>query len=124
MDTSTEPASPLTPAVFQILLVLAAGEAHGYAIMQEVARITNGTAQLGPGTLYRSVHRMLEDRLIEAASPADEVDERRTTYRLTRHGRTVARGEAERLAQLVSVARACGLLGSAASRSRRGARTQ
>ena len=120
MDTSPTEALPLTPAVFQILLVLAAGDAHGYVIMQEVVRITEGSAQLGPGTLYRSVHRMLEDELIEAVSPADEVDERRTTYRLTRLGRSTARAEAERLARLVSVARSCGLLGTPAPRTRKG----
>lgn len=55
---------PLTPAVFHILLALADGEKHGYSIMQEVARITNGTVQMGPGTLYGTIKRMLEAHLI------------------------------------------------------------
>ncbi|MGH9889393.1 MAG: PadR family transcriptional regulator, partial [bacterium] len=64
---AAEPAGggPVTPAVFHILLALADGESHGYGIMQDVDRITNGGTRLGPGTLYRSIQRMLVDGLIE-----------------------------------------------------------
>jgi len=96
---------PLTPASFHILLVLAAGPAHGYAIMLEVARMTGGAAQLGSGTLYRTIQKLLDDRLIEAVSPGgDDADERRVPYRLTRHGLAVARAEAQRMAVLVKIA--------------------
>ena len=103
-----EPAPLLTPAVFHILLALADGESHGYGIMQDVKRFTNGETRLGPGTLYRSIQRMLVDGLIEelAISLHDETDEdRRRYYRLTPKGRSVATGEAERLADLVDAAR-------------------
>ena len=103
-----EPAPLLTPAVFHILLALADGESHGYGIMQDVERFTNGETRLGPGTLYRSIQRMLVDGLIEelAISLHDETDEdRRRYYRLTPKGRSVATREAERLADLVDAAR-------------------
>ena len=64
-DADREPAAAVTPAVFQILLALSRGKAHGYGIMQDAARVTNGEARLGPGTLYRSIQRMLVDGLIE-----------------------------------------------------------
>jgi len=103
-----EPAPLLTPAVFHILLALADGESHGYGIMQDVERFTNGETRLGPGTLYRSIQRMLIDGLIEelAISLHDETDEdRRRYYRLTPKGLSVATREAERLADLVEAAR-------------------
>src|SRR6478736_1756020 len=91
---------PLTPAVFHILLALADGESHGYGIMQDVDRITSGGTRLGPGTLYRSIQRMLVDGLIEELAIAldDEADDdRRRYYRLTDKGTTVAKAEAQRL---------------------------
>jgi len=103
---------PLTPAVFHILVVLAGGEAHGYAIMQEVDHMTGGQVQIGPGTLYRSIDRMLLDGLIEKASSS--ADERRNVYRLSSRGRAVARAESRRLEALVRAARARGLLGTRA----------
>ena len=108
-----QPAPLLTPAVFHILLALADGESHGYGIMQDVERFTNGETRLGPGTLYRSIQRMLVDGLIEelAISLHDETDEdRRRYYRLTPKGLSVATREAERLADLVAAARHRGLL--------------
>jgi DNA-binding PadR family transcriptional regulator len=104
---------PLTPAVFHILLTLADGERHGYAIMQEVAGRTGGQVRLGPGTLYRSIKRMLEDGLIQESDqrPDPELDdERRIYYRLTDFGQRTAAAEAGRLARLVGVARAKNLL--------------
>jgi DNA-binding PadR family transcriptional regulator len=104
---------PLTPAVFHIMLALADGERHGYGIMLEVDRITDGQLHLGPGTLYRSIQRMLVDGLIverkDAVDP-DVDDERRRYYRLTQLGLSVARAEAQRLSELVKVARKRGLL--------------
>jgi DNA-binding PadR family transcriptional regulator len=99
---------PLTPAVFHIMLALADGESHGYGIMLQVDRLTSGQTKLGPGTLYRSIQRMLIDGLIEEttdSSDSDEDDERRRYYRLTKFGLEVAREESSRLASLVEAAR-------------------
>jgi DNA-binding PadR family transcriptional regulator len=104
---------PLTPAVFHIMLALAGGEGHGYGIMLEVERLTCGRLNLGPGTLYRSIQRMLLDELIEETKDAhdsEEDDERRRYYRLTRFGLDVAREEARRLESLVNAARERDLL--------------
>ena len=110
-----DPASTplLTSAVFHILLALADGESHGYGIMQDVERFTNGDTRLGPGTLYRSIQRMLVDGLIEelAISLHNEIDEDRCRYyRLTAKGLDAAKREARRLADLVDAARYRGLL--------------
>jgi DNA-binding PadR family transcriptional regulator len=104
---------PLSPAVFHILVSLADGDRHGYAIIQDVTARTGGEVRLGPGTLYRSIQRMIEqDLIIETDTrPAPEADdERRRYYRITALGRAAARAEAERLAGLVKLARASGLL--------------
>jgi DNA-binding PadR family transcriptional regulator len=105
--------APLTPAVFHILLALADGERHGYAIMREVAQQSGGRARLGPGTLYGSIRRLLEDGLIEETEARPDPaldDERRRYYRLTPSGRRVAEVEAARLDGLARAARARGLL--------------
>ncbi len=105
--------SPLTPAVFHILLAIADGEKHGYGIMQEVSARTRGKVVLGPGTLYGTINRMLESGLIEEAGErADPAlsDERRRYYRISRKGRQAATAEAERLQELLRTARAKHLL--------------
>jgi DNA-binding PadR family transcriptional regulator len=107
---------PLRPIEFHILLALAGDERHGYAILQEVAALTDGELQPEPGTLYRALHRMLKDQWVaeSARRPAADVDdERRRYYRLTPLGRRVAAAEADRLSRLVSAARACRLLSRA-----------
>ncbi len=99
---------PLTPVVLEIALSLAAGERHGYEIMQEVERRTDGAIVLHPGTLYRALGRLLDQGLIEELDerPAAEGDdERRRYYRLTKLGQAVARAEVERLASQVTAAR-------------------
>jgi DNA-binding PadR family transcriptional regulator len=99
---------PLTPAVFHILLTLADGEAHGYAMMQEVTRRSGGTVRLGPGTLYGAISRLLEDGIIEeseARPDPDMDDKRRRYYRLTKLGGLVLAAETERLSDLVKAAR-------------------
>jgi DNA-binding PadR family transcriptional regulator len=99
---------PLTPAVFHILLTLADGEAHGYAMMQEVGRRSGGSVRLGPGTLYGAISRLLEDGVIEESEerPDPEMDDtRRRYYRLTKLGGRVLAAETERLADLVRAAR-------------------
>jgi DNA-binding PadR family transcriptional regulator len=103
---------PLPPAVFHILVSLAEGDRHGYSILREVLGRTRGL-RLGPGTLYGSIKRMLEQGLIEEVRPprGSEGDhERRRYYRLTRFGRRVAEAEAARLSDVVKRARAHGLL--------------
>jgi DNA-binding PadR family transcriptional regulator len=103
---------PLQPATFHILVAVADDDRHGYAIMQDVAERTNGALKLSAGTLYRSIQRMLEQGLIVEVRerPAPELDdERRRYYRITPFGRTVAKAEARRLAQMLKLARASGL---------------
>jgi DNA-binding PadR family transcriptional regulator len=103
----------LTPAVFHILLALSDGNSHGYGIMQDVEAFTGGEIKLGPGTLYRSIQRMLVDGLIEELEIAlhdESDDDRRRHYRLTRKGLAVAQREARRLADLIEVARQRNLL--------------
>ncbi|SPE32828.1 Transcriptional regulator, PadR family [Candidatus Sulfopaludibacter sp. SbA3] len=115
MKQSPDPQSmlPLTAPVFHILVALAAEERHGYGIMQDVARQTDGALQLGPGTLYGCLKRMLAARLVEESDerrdPALD-DERRRYYRMTGFGHQVVRAEAQRLAGAVNAARARRLL--------------
>jgi DNA-binding PadR family transcriptional regulator len=108
---------PLTPAAFYILLALADGERHGYAIAQDVARFSNGAVRLGPGTLYRTIKHLLDAGLITDVElrPEIEDDERRRYYRISEQGRALAMLEAQRLAQLVELARARRLLNSGES---------
>ena len=99
---------PLTPAVFQILLALADGERHGYAVMREVLESTEGRIRMGPGTLYGTIKRMLADRLIEESDERPDPaldDERRRYYRLTDFGARVAFAEVRRMSELVKAAR-------------------
>ena len=103
---------PLPPATFHILIALAEGDRHGYAIIQDIGVRSRGAIRLSAGTLYRSVQRMLEHGLIEETRtrPApEEDDERRRYYRLTAFGAAVARAEARRLNELVILARASGI---------------
>ena len=98
---------PLQPAAFHILLALSAGEAHGYGIIHAVEAHTNGSLRLSPGTLYRTIQRLLDDGLIDEPrrlpSPGD--DPRRRYYRITRFGLAVVRAEAQRLTELVRLAK-------------------
>jgi DNA-binding PadR family transcriptional regulator len=107
---------PLTPAVFHILLALTDGELHGYGIMKEVETHTQGQVNMGPGTLYGSIKRMLAANLIEETDERPDPsldDERRRYYRLTDFGERVLAAEAQRLARAVQVARSKKLLGGA-----------
>lgn len=101
-------ALPLTPALFHVLLSLADGEKHGYAILKEVEQRTSGAVRLSTGTLYGIVKRLLADGMIRESAAGS--DERRRAYRLTAFGRKVALAEAERLRDLVSAAQAKKLL--------------
>jgi len=115
MAKAADPQSllPLTPSVFQILLALSDQERHGYAIMREVASQTEGQLNLGPGTLYGCIKRMLSAGLVEesAERPDPQLDdERRRYYRMTDLGRRVTHLEARRLEAAVAAARAKKLL--------------
>jgi DNA-binding PadR family transcriptional regulator len=105
---------PIRDSEFHILLALADGERHGYGIMQEVEKATQGTIRLGPGTLYGTIRRLLAAGLIEESTKrpvaAEDDERRRCYYRVTKAGRTVAENEARRLAELVRVARSKRLL--------------
>jgi DNA-binding PadR family transcriptional regulator len=104
-----EKLNPLPTAAFHILLSLADEDLHGYEIMRRVEEQTSGRTRLGPGTLYSSIQALLEAGFIgevKSRNDEDAIDERRRYYRLTAAGRKVARSEAERLADLVRLARA------------------
>lgn len=103
---------PLSAVWFEILLALAGGDRHGYAVMQAVDLRSGGAVSLHPGSLYRALARLLEDGLIAEldARPVEGDDERRRYYRLTPLGRAVASAEARRLETLVAAARASALL--------------
>ena len=99
---------PLPSAAFRILLSLAEEDLHGYAIMRQVAEQTAGRMHLGPGTLYSSIQALLEENLIQEVDRREDPNlghARRRYYRLTSAGRKLARSEADRLADLLRVAR-------------------
>jgi DNA-binding PadR family transcriptional regulator len=104
-DEARDPADylPLTPALFHVLLSLADGQKHGYAILKEVAERTGGQVELSTGTLYGIIKRLLADGLIRDSALGST--DRRRAYRLTALGRKVALAEAERHRELVAVAR-------------------
>jgi DNA-binding PadR family transcriptional regulator len=108
------PYLPLTPAMFHVLVALADGDKHGYAILKDVRRRTDDRVRLSAGTLYAVIKRLLDDDMIaesdERPDPALD-DERRRYYRLTGFGREVAVAEAERMEQALLLARAKKLIG-------------
>jgi len=104
-----EPRIALTRVEFQILLAVLGGATHGYAIMKDVASLTNGALRIGPGTLYTAIKRLLAAGLIEEYQTGSE---RRRCYRLTRKGRAVGTEEARDLRQLLATARRRGLFPS------------
>jgi DNA-binding PadR family transcriptional regulator len=108
---SADPAAllPLKHATYCVLLALADGELHGYAIMQTLAEMTRGREAILPGTLYAALARMVDEGLIEMREgPPDEASggPKRRYYRRTSFGRAVARAESERLRALLDIARA------------------
>lgn len=99
---------PLTPAMFHVLVALADGDHHGYAILKHVADQTDGQVRLSTGTLYGIIKRLLAEGLAEEPKrrpAAADDDERRKYYRLTPFGRAVASAETQRLEAMVSAAR-------------------
>ena len=105
--------TPLTPVVLHILLTLADGERHGYAIAQEVEETTDGQIRMGPGTLYGSIQRMLNASLIEETPQrrrSAHDDERRRYYRITALGKRALESELQRLSRVVRLAQTKHLL--------------
>ena len=104
---------PLQPTSFHILLSLADEDRHGYAIIQDIARRTNGEVKLSAGTLYRSIQRLQEQGLIietrTRPAPKDD-DERRRYYSITPMGEATAEAEVRRLHSLLKMARSCGVV--------------
>ena len=103
----------LTSAGFQVLLALASGQSHGYAVMGFVEQLTQGRVRLGPGTLYRTLARLVADELVResgANDPSAPHDARRRYYELTPLGARAVREEAELLSRLVHAAQTAGLL--------------
>lgn len=108
MRTDPRTHLPLTPIVLHILLVLAEGDRHGYAIAQEIETATNGQVRAGPGTMYGSIQRMLTAALIEEIPPkrrAADDDGRRRYYRISSLGEQVLALELQRLVDVVRIAR-------------------
>ena len=102
--------APLTPAVFAILLALADGDKHGYAIMKDVRTPQGGGIEMGPGTLYGTIDRLIRDGFVEESGLSD--DERRRYYRLRDEGRAALAAELQRLSAAMNSARGLGLLPS------------
>ena len=104
---------PLSAPVFHVLVSLGDGDRHGYAIIKDVAERTGGAEQLGAGTLYAILKRLLDDGLIEeiTAARAAGDDQRRRRYRLTTLGRQVAKAEVQRLERAIASARSSRLFG-------------
>ncbi|HSC25694.1 MAG TPA: PadR family transcriptional regulator [Vicinamibacterales bacterium] len=110
---------PMKPTPYLILLALAEGSRHGYALMKEIDRLTDHKVRLNPGPLYRALDSCVELGLIEIADERPEPvldDERRVYYRLTRVGRSVLGAETDRLGRLVAGARRLGVAGREGTR--------
>src|SRR5665213_2601780 len=111
MDSMTEKTfntNPLTPAVFHILLALSTKERHGYDIMKQVKESSNGNVSMGPGTLYGSLKRMMNDELVEEVASKDD-SERRIYYRLTSKGKKALGHELKRYQGVIKFAKEKGL---------------
>ena len=96
---------PLTTAVFYILLSLSIKEKHGYEIMKEVHDTSKGKVKLGPGTLYGTIKRMLEEELIKEVKKSDDETERRKYYKLTPQGEKMLSTELKRFTDALEAAK-------------------
>ena len=110
MTTPRDPQEllPLTPVTFHVLVALADGDRHGYAIIQDVSAHTSGTVDIATGTLYGLIKRLLADGLVVESRrrpAADKDDARRRYYRLTDFGKAVLAAETARLEAMLRSAR-------------------
>ncbi len=105
MGITAQDCSPLNPATLHILLSLAGEDLHGYGIMQEVARQSEGKYKLGPGTLYDNLQKLMAKSWVQQVASRDDDDPRRRYYRLTSQGRAVLTAEVKRLEQVVREAK-------------------
>lgn len=109
METTSQPPTPsLSRVPMYVLLAIGPGERHGYAIMSEVARMTEGGTRLGPGAVYTAIKRLLDDGLIEETDERpdpDLDDQRRRYYRLTALGQAVAAAQVRQLEAVVNATR-------------------
>jgi DNA-binding PadR family transcriptional regulator len=97
----------MTPAVVHVLLALAGGERHGYAILKDVQLHVGSQLRFGPGTIYGTLQRLMEAGWVEESTPpAADDDQRRRYYRMTRDGREALRAEVDRLGSILDAARA------------------
>jgi DNA-binding PadR family transcriptional regulator len=112
-NTASPDIAALTPLEFEILLSLAAGARHGYAIIQDIGERSGGALTVRPGTLYRAVARLLDSGIIAEVEGQPRGDERRRVYAITAEGRRLADIEARRLERQVVTARARRLMKSA-----------
>jgi DNA-binding PadR family transcriptional regulator len=105
---------PLKPVIYLLLVALRRGERYGYTLQRDVEELSEGTVRLDPGTLYRWLGRLLDDRLVERAEPleGDADDPRRRYYRLSRLGEAVLAAESRRLERLVVAAQGAGAAGT------------
>lgn len=104
----SEQEAPLTPAVFYILLSLGIKERHGYEIMKQVQEDSKGKVKLGPGTLYGSIKKMLDEKLIAEVNERPDPlmdDERRRYYKLTELGKKMLSAELQRFADALEIAK-------------------
>jgi DNA-binding PadR family transcriptional regulator len=92
---------PLAPATLHILIALAGEDLHGYGIMQEVARQSEGRYKIGPGTLYDNLQRLTAQGVVMDVDPGPQQDSRRRYYRLTSLGRAILSAEINRLEAVV-----------------------
>ena len=113
-DADTAPFLPLPNLPLHVLLVLAEGEKHGWAVIKRIEELTSGAKSPSSGSLYLAMARLEEQGLIkDAPTPSDDEDARRRYYRLTDFGREVLRMEGERLAGVLEATRRLGLVGRA-----------
>jgi DNA-binding PadR family transcriptional regulator len=97
--------TPLTPTVFFVLMALAEGPKHGYAIMKLSVTLSDGRVRMGPGALYTTIQRLVEAALIEETEPEQTEDSRRRLYKLTEVGRSLLAFEVDRMESVVKIAR-------------------
>lgn len=108
MPKKDSASTKLSPQVLHVLIALAGGDKHGWAILKDIESFTNGRVQLSAGTLYGLIKRLLDQELIaesDQRAPAQWDDQRRRYYRLTQLGREAAAEEIQRLEQVVEAAR-------------------